>query len=153
MSSALRLAPKQIRLVRTLRPQRVCFEGNARKRRDAYRVVCVPTIDKAVSQSRRSAAALFSRSTPIKTDCFLIWRQLFAVCLFTDIRLRRIFGLRTTNPCRQSEFRSYHRLFIDTSSVRFQALPSPAFGAIRAKQSRHDRYTASPNAPWRSDLL
>ena len=34
--------------------------------------------DMTVSQSRRSAAALFSRSTPFKTDWFLIWRQLSA---------------------------------------------------------------------------
>ena len=43
---------------------------------DAYRVVCVPTIDKAVSQSGRTAAALFIRSTPCKTGYFLVWRQL-----------------------------------------------------------------------------
>ena len=35
-----------------------------------------PDDDKVVSQSRRAAAALFSRSTPFKTDCFLVWRQL-----------------------------------------------------------------------------
>ena len=32
--------------------------------------------DMTVSQSRHVAAALFSRSTPFKTDCFLVWRQL-----------------------------------------------------------------------------
>ena len=46
--------------------------------------------DMTVSQSRRSAAALFSRSTPFKTDWFLIWRQLSARSFF--LRKKTAFG-------------------------------------------------------------
>ena len=64
-----------------------------RGREGAHTVWYVHRRDMTVSQSGRSAAALFSRSTPFKTDWFLIWRQLLARSFFCGKkRVRLVLG-------------------------------------------------------------
>ena len=100
-----------------------------RGREGAHTVWYAHRRDMTVSQSGRSAAALFSRSTPFKTDWFLVWRQLSARSFFCGknrVRLvwaRRVSISPKTRLCADA-FRCYNK------SVRILIRNDWFFGGI-----------------------